>query len=425
MVERPADWLSVAEAREAIMRSVPVLPPETRPLLAAAGRVLAESIVSPVDLPPWNSSAMDGFAVLGEDVAGATEDTPVTLRLLEDVAAGGAPTRPLERGYATRVMTGAPVPEGTDSVVRVEHTRGYDGRTVSILLDDDVRRNVRLRGEDLRRGDVVLAPGAWMAAGAIGAASAVGRSQVRVVRRPRVALASSGDELVEVDAFAEVLAGRRIVSSNGYALAAQLGEAGAEVRSLGIVGDDPDQLRERLLEARGCDALVTTAGISVGAHDHTRAVLESLGARIEFWRVRMKPGSPLAFGTIDALGGIPWFGLPGNPVSAMVTFELFVRPALMRMAGHRAVHRPVLRVRLDEGFETRASLTHFLRARLWRGENGWSASLTGAQGSNLVTSMVAADALVVIPEGVASVPAGGEVDAVLLHGAPPGEEPGF
>lgn len=425
MAERRADWLSVKEARTAIMQSVAALPLEMVPLLSAAGRVLGEPITSPVDLPPWDSSAMDGYAVLGADAAGASDARPVSLRMLEDIPAGGFPTRPLRRGFATRVMTGAPVPEGTDSVIRVEHTGAADAESVSIVRDDDVGRNVRRRGEDLRSGDEVLAGGAVLGAGAIGAAAAVGRSQLRVHRRPRVALASSGDELVEVDGFSEVLAGRRIVASNGYALAAQLGEAGAEVRSLGIARDDPDHLRERLLDARGCDALVTTAGISVGAHDHTRDVLESLGARVAFWRVRMKPGSPLAFGTIDALGGIPWFGLPGNPVSAMVTFELFVRPALLRMAGHRAVYRPVVRARLEEGFETRASLTHFLRARMQRDRDGWSASLTGAQGSNLLTSMVAADALVVIPEGIASVPAGGEVNAVLLGGAPAGVEAGF
>lgn len=425
MAEREPDWLPVAAARDAIMSAVPLLPLETVPLQRARGRVLGEPVISPVDLPPWNSSAMDGFAVRAPDIAGASASRPVLLRLLEEIPAGGFPALPLRPGTATRVMTGAPVPVGTDSVVRIEHTDGGSAGVVSIQRDDDAGRNVRQRGEDLRAGDTVLAAGAEMSAGAIGAAAAVGRSVLAVRRRPLVALASSGDELVEVDAFAEVLAGRRIVSSNGYALAAQIEEAGAEVRSLGIAPDDAEIFRERLRGGLGCDAVVTTAGISVGAHDHTIEVLEALGTQVHFWRVRMKPGSPLAFGMIGGAGGTPWFGLPGNPVSAMVTFELFVRPALLRMAGHRAVHRPSVAARLAEGFETRASLTHFLRARIRREGSGYVASLTGPQGSNLLTSMAAADALVVIPEGVASVPSGGTVTAILLRGAPPEEDAAF
>ena len=425
MAERQADWLPVAAARKRIMDAVSVLPLETVPLQLAHGRVLGEPVVSPVDLPPWNSSAMDGFAVRAGDVAGASPNRPVVLRLLEDVPAGVSPALPLQPGTATRVMTGAPVPDGTDGVIRVEHTDGGSSAQVAIQRDDDTGRNVRQRGEEVRAGDTVLAAGAEMMAGAIGAAAAVGRSMLTVRRRPLVALASSGDELVEVDGFAEVLAGRRIVSSNGYALAAQIAEAGAEVRSLGIAPDDPVAFRQRLLGTRGCDALVTTAGISVGAHDHTVQVLEAMGTEVNFWRVRMKPGSPLAFGMIGGAGGIPWFGLPGNPVSAMVTFELFVRPALLQMAGHRAVYRPAVPVRLEEGFETRAEITHFLRARIRREGTEWIASLTGPQGSNLLTSMAAADALVVIPEGLASVAPGGLVTAVLLHGSPAEENPGF
>src|SRR5690606_37600608 len=214
-----------------------------------------------------------------------------------------------------------------------------------------------------------------------------------VHRRPVVALASSGDELVEVDAFDEVLAGRKIVASNGYSLAAQLRESGMGVRHLGISGDDPQALLDLLLGARGCDALVTTAGISVGAHDHTRSVLESLGLRVDFWRVKMKPGSPVAFGWVDGLGGIPWFGLPGNPVSAMVTFELFVRPALLRLAGHQALFLPTEAVRVTEPYTKSPGQTHFVRVRLGREESGYAASLTGNQGSGILSSMAAADAL--------------------------------
>ena len=431
MAEPRADWLSVAEARAAVMRALPLLPPETRPLAECLGRVLAEHATAPLDLPPWDNSGMDGFAVRSADVLGASEQTPVELRVIEDVAAGGFPTLPLVPGTATRVMTGAPVPEGADSVIRVEHTDGgsdlgsRDAR-VRITRDEDAGRNIRPKGEDLRSGAVVLEEGAVLRPAAIGVAASIGCRTLLVRRRPRVALVSSGDELVELDRFDEVLAGRKIVSSNGYALAALLEEAGMEPRPLGIAPDDPSALRERILAARGCDALITSAGISVGAHDHTKRVLDELGARVEFWRVKMKPGSPFAFGWIEALGGIPWFGLPGNPVSAMVTFEIFVRPALLRMAGHRAVHAPVTEVRLPEGYPMRPGLTHFPRVRLVPGEDGNPvATLTGAQGSGILTSMAAADALLVVPESSTGIAAGGTARAILLGASPLREDPGY
>lgn len=428
MNDPQADWLSVDDARERIMETVDPLPAEMLPLDQTLGHVLTESIISQIDLPLWDNSGMDGFAVRAADVLGASPSTPIELRLLEEVAAGAFPSRRVQSGTAIRVMTGAPLPDGADCVVRVEHTGGGNeiGSMVRVLSDADAYSNVRQRGEDLRSGGVVLPAGSVMRPAAIGAAAAVGRSQLSVHRRPLVAIASSGDELVPVDRFAEVAAGRRIVSANDYSLAAQARDAGMQVRSLGIARDDPGALYQLLLGARGCDALVTTAGISVGAHDHTRAVLEQLDLAVDFWRVRMKPGSPVAFGRVGALGGIPWFGLPGNPVSAMVTFELFVRPALLRMAGHQAVYRPVVEVEVGKALSLPPSLTHFVRVRLSRqpGE-GWRAQPTGPQGSAILTSMVAADALLVIPEGVGSVERRAKATALLLEGAPLQREAGY
>lgn len=430
MAERRADWLSVAEARSAILDGVSRLDPEHRSLEESLGHVLAEPVTSPVDLPPWDNSAMDGFAVRADDVRGASGTAPVELRVIEDVPAGAFPELAVRPGTAIRVMTGAPVPRGADSVIRVEHTEGFTsgsgaGSRVRILKDDDAGRNIRMRGEDLRADTTVLPAGAPVSAAAIGVAASVGRSRLLVHRRPVVAVASSGNELVEVDGFGEVLAGRKIVASNGYSLAAQLRESGITGRHLGIARDDPATLRDHLLRARGCDALVTSAGISVGEHDHTRQVLEELGLRVAFWRVRMKPGSPVAFGWIDALGGIPWFGLPGNPVSAMVTFELFVRPALLRMCGQRAIFPPVMEARLAEGYEKQPGLTHFVRIRLRREGAVPTANLTGAQGSGILSSMLAADALAVVPEESDGVEPGGVLRAIVLGGAPLCEEPGY
>jgi molybdopterin molybdotransferase len=428
---RKADWVSVAEALEIILGSVVPLPPERRPLLEALGAALAEEVRATLDLPPWDNSAMDGFAARAADVEGASEAAPRELRVVDDVPAGSFPSRALGAGEACRVMTGAPVPEGADSVIRVEHTDGgseigMPGGRVRVLSDADAGRNIRRRGEDLRQDDVVLRVGTRLRAAEIGVAASVGRSRLTVVRRPRVAILASGDELVDLDGFAEVSAGRRIISSNSYSLAAQLREAGLEVRDLGIAPDEPRSIRRHLEAARGCDALITSAGISVGEHDHMHTVLEELGVEVAFWRVKMRPGSPFAFGRVTGLGGIPWFGLPGNPVSSMVTCEVFARPALLRMAGHTAVFPPVTRVRLRGDYPAPSGLTHFPRARLHREPDGAVvATLTGAQGSGILTSMAAADALLIVPETRAGAADGDRLTALLLGGQPLQPEPGW
>ena len=423
--ERAADWLGAREALDRILAGVRPLSAETRPLLDALGRVLAEEVVAEVDLPPWDNSAMDGFAVRAADVEGATAEASRVLRVVDDVPAGRFPARAVGPGEAARVMTGAPVPAGADSVVRVEHTDGGGpvGGTVAIASDADAGRHLRPRGEDVRAGDAVLAAGTEVGAGAVAVAASVGRDRLRTVRRPVVGVLASGDELVEVEAFDEVRAGRRIVSSNSYALAAQLAEIGMEARVLGIARDTPESLLAHLARTAGCDALVTSAGISVGEHDHVLAALEALATEVDFWRVRIRPGSALAFGRIGGLGGIPWFGLPGNPVSTMVTFALFVRPALLRMAGHRRVHLPTVGARLAGGYAP-GELTHFPRVRLEPGEGGTIARLTGSQGSGIGTSMAAADGLAVVPAG-APLADGAPVRVAVLGGAPLAGEPPF
>ncbi|HVE78731.1 MAG TPA: gephyrin-like molybdotransferase Glp [Gemmatimonadaceae bacterium] len=403
--------LSVAEASARILADVGPLTPERVPLLDALGRVLAEDITAPLTLPAWDNSAMDGYAVRGDDVAAASEAAPVILTVLETVAAGAFPSRPIGPGEATRIMTGAPIPGGADTVVRVEDT---DGGTSQVVVRNarDLRKNVRPRGEDLREGEVVLRAGTPIAAAQVGVLASVGAAQVEVRRRPRVAILGSGDELVDLDRFHEVLAGRKIVSSNSYTLHALVRSAGADPVNLGVAADTPASLRERLERAAGCDLILTSAGISVGEFDYTREVLESLGAEMAFWRVRMRPGAPLGFGM---LRGTPWVGLPGNPVSTMVTFELFVRPLLRRMAGYERLFRRPTPVRLEEPVTLGARLTHFFRGVVTAQPDGsLTARLTGPQGSGILTSMALANALLVVPESRPRCEAGEVVNALLI-----------
>jgi molybdopterin molybdotransferase len=403
--------LTVPEAVAIVMADIHPLPAERVPILDALGRVLVDPIVAPLTLPPWNNSAMDGYAVRGIDVEQAGTDRPVVLEVTESIAAGQFPTLSVQPGTAARIMTGAPVPEGADSVVRVEDTDGGKTR-VTITDGRDAFRNVRPRGEDLRVGEEVLPRGTAIGPAQIGVAASVGATTLSVHRRPRVAIIGSGDELVDLDRFHEALDGRRIVSSNTYSLHALIRSAGGEPINLGVVSDAPDALRAALPRAAGCDALITTAGISVGEYDHTRAVLSERGATIKFWKVRMRPGAPFGFGS---LGGMPWIGLPGNPVSTMVTFELFVRPALRRMLGHSRIFRRPLAVRLAEPVTIGPRLTHFLRAVVEIAPDGTAtARLTGPQGSGILTSMSRANALLVVPEDRPRIEAGETLHAILL-----------
>jgi molybdopterin molybdotransferase len=409
--------LTVPEASARILEHINPLGVERVPLLDSLGRVLAEPVRAPMTLPAWANSAMDGYAVRGADIEAATAERPVQLRVLETVAAGAFASRPVVAGEAIRIMTGAPLPEGADTVVRVEDT---DGGTTTVLIRDarDARRNVRPRGEDFNEGDALLGTGAVLGAAQIGILASIGRSAVEVYRRPRVAILGSGDELVDVDRFHEVLAGRKIVSSNGYTLQALVRDAGGVPVNLGVAADAPASMREHLERATGCDLLITSAGVSVGEFDYTRDVIEALGAEMKFWRVRMRPGAPLGFGLI---GAMPWIGLPGNPVSAMVTFELFVRPVIRRMLGHVRLFRRPLPVVLEERVTIGARLTHFLRAIVTTRDDGTvTARLTGPQGSGILTSMSLANALLVVPHDRPAVEAG-----ETLHALPLGDAAGL
>jgi molybdopterin molybdotransferase len=353
---------------------------------------------------------MDGYAVRSHDVRDASSANPVSLKVVGTIAAGASSTRIVGAGEAMRIMTGAPVPRGADSVVRVEDTDAGES-AVRILGNRDALRNIRPRGEDLAKGGLAVAEGEELHPGHIGLLASVGRSDVNVYRRARVAVLASGDELVDVDRFDEVLSGAKIVTSNSYSLEAAVRQAGAEPVSLGFVGDDPVALRDRL-GGCDCDLLLTTGGVSVGEFDFTRSVLAELGATHRFWRVRIRPGAPLGFGL---LRGTPWLGLPGNPVSTLVTFELFARPAIRKLQGHSLLFRRPVTVRLTEAVTLGAPLTHFLRADVRPLGNELAAKLTGPQGSGLLSSMARANALLVIPPDRTRIEAGEFVDALLLR----------
>jgi molybdopterin molybdotransferase len=387
------EGLGVTEAQQVILEHTRVLEPETVAVRDALGRVLARPVESARTLPPEDGSAMDGYAVRAADLAGASSDAPVELVVVYEVAAGHHAPRPIEPGEAARIFTGAPVPPGADTVVRQEDTRAERGR-VRISIDPPLREHVRDAGEDVRAGDVVLEEGHVIRAPEVGLLASLGRGVVAVRQRPRVAILSGGDELVEPD---EDVAGGRIVSSNSYTLAAQCLDAGAEPVYLGIARDEPAELERYLRAGVTADCIVTSAGVSVGDHDYVRPVLEKLGCTLHFWGVKMKPGFPLAFGSFDGDRGPLVFGLPGNPVSASVTFEQFVRPALRKMTGHRALFRATIPVRLDHDLDKQAGRLHFVRVRLEREGDDWVASSTGNQSSGVLRSLTQAHGLLVFP----------------------------
>ena len=413
--------LSARDAALRILDDVRPQPALRVPLDDALGGVLAEDVASPLDIPAWTNSAMDGYATRAADVRGASDAAPARLRVIEEIPAGHFPTRVVGPGECARIFTGAPLPEGTDGVIRQEDTD--EGKSVvTIFKDRDAGANLRHVGEDVRRGTVVLRRGAVLGAAELGVLASLAVAHPLVHRRPRVAIMGSGDEIVDVDQPEEILSGRKVASSNTHTLVALVRLAGGEPVNLGVARDTRESFRDHLAAAREADLLVTTAGISVGEHDFVRPVLEEMGATQKFWKLRMRPGAPVGFGL---LGDVPWIGLPGNPVSTMVTFELFVRPAIRTMCGHTLPFRRSVVATMAEPVTLKPKLQHFLRGVLSDGPSGLEARLTGPQGSGILTSMVKANALLVIPEGQFETPAGSPVTAILLDDPRHQAEPPF
>lgn len=420
---RTADWLPVDEARARVLAQATVLGAQRVPVSEAIGQALAEELTATATLPPWDNSAMDGYAVRAEDILGARADKPSTLDMIGIARAGEPADTDVGPGQAIRIMTGAPIPRGADTVVRVEDTDAEaDSGRVRIMAARDRGRHIRGAGQDMLAGEALLAPGHTILPGAVGLLAAAGREQVLVHRRPTVAVLTTGDELRTADRYDDVRAGRGIPDSNGPMLAALVRAAGGHAVPLGIAGDSREDLTQLLHAGAECDVMVTIGGASMGDADLVKRVLDDLGFRQDFWRVQMRPGSPFGFGHLPiGKREQPVFSLPGNPASAFVTFEVFVRPYLLAVAGHRRRERRIVTCRAADSVEVPATLTHFQRVMLTDTPDGLSASLTGSQGSGLVSGLARADGLAVIPPDVTRVDPGDPLEVMLLDGAQAGD----
>lgn len=407
---------SVEEARDEILRYFQPGPAERVPLLQALGRVTAAPIAADISVPPFANSAMDGYAVLGADVQSATPDAPVTLRIVAEVPAGGMTDLPVTPGTAIRIMTGAPMPPQADTVVPFEETDEgqadalHAAGLVRIFKRVPTGASVRAAGEDVQAGAVVVPTGTLVRAAEIGVLATVGAAQVAVYRRPKVAILATGDELVDVG---ERPGPGQIRNANGYSNAAQVLAAGGEPLQLPIARDTERELMARLDEGLqwGAELFLTSGGVSVGDYDVVKKVLMQRG-QMEFWRVKMKPGKPVAFGVID---GVPLLGLPGNPVSAMVGFELFGRPALLKMQGRTGWSSPTLEATFTGTLSDRADRRQYVRVRVQQRDGIWLAHLTGEQGSGVLTSMMYADGLMIVPEGMTLVEPGTRLPVMMLN----------
>jgi molybdopterin molybdotransferase len=395
--------LSVEQALEQILTRVRVLPAERVPLLDSLGRVLAEPVVSTREIPPWPNSSMDGYAVRSADTRAGGGLLTVTGR----VTAGAVPDREVGPGETVRIFTGAPMPPGADAVIPQEDVR-LEGDRIAVSGAVQMGAYVRPRGEDVRPGETLLTPGQVIGPAEVGLLATLGWPQVRVGRRPRVAILSTGSELADLG---HEPGPGQIPNSNTYSLMAQTLDAGGEPINLGVVPDDLESIEGRLAATRSVDVLVSSAGVSVGDLDLVKDALEKLGAELHLWRVSMRPGKPITFGS---LGGRPIFGLPGNPVSAMVTFELFVRPALRKMMGHSVLDRPRIVAQASQPIANPGSRRGYLRVIVSPDGDRYAARLTGDQGSGILRSMVLADGLAVLdPE--AKIEKGQDVEVIVLR----------
>lgn len=400
----------LSDAQQVVLDAAPLLGLEKISILDALGRVLGEDIVAERDNPPWDNSAMDGFAVRWDDIKQEhAVQKPVTLSVVEDVPAGTMPSKAVGPGQAIRIMTGAPIPRGADTVLKVEDTEQMPD-SVRVFKAEPKGANIRPQGEDVKTGDCIIAKGTRIRPGEVGMLAILAKSFVFVYQRPRVAILSTGDELADLD---ERFSEEKIINSNSYGIAAAVQESGGIPFLLGIARDTPAALKEKISQGLSADILVLSGGVSMGDYDFTKVVFRELGAEMNFWKLAIRPGQPLAFGKIQ---GKLAFGLPGNPVSSMVTFEQLVRPALLKMSGCRTFGRPVVQALFQERFSKRGDRRHFLRGILTREDGVFKVRTTGNQGSGILTSMVKANCLIDVPVDVERLNPGDEVAVQVLSG---------
>ncbi len=429
---RPPDWLALEEALRRVLARAKPLEAEMVPLAGSLGRALAQGVVAKATLPPWDNSAMDGYAVRHEDLSESSPSSPTLLRVVGEIRAGDSAGRALAKGEAIRIMTGAPVPPGADAIVRVEDTdaEAESGR-VRVYSSPGLGRDIRPSGQDMLEGQEVLPTGATIGSGQVGLLAATGSDQVLVHRRPRVAILSNGDEIASAGEFHRVSAGEAIPETNSPTLAAAVRAAGGLPLPLGIARDNEESILGKVAQARAeeADVLITSGGASMGEYDLFKRVLEDQGFELDFWRVKMRPGTPFSFGSLPPEEGaapMPVFGLPGNPASSFVTFQIFCRPYLLRLAGHHRIYRQVLMARAGETLRSPGNLTHFFRVTL-KGDPAFPvATPTGSQTSGLVQSQGLAQGLALLPEGEPEVREGESLRVILLDDfGLGGDGPGF
>jgi molybdopterin molybdotransferase len=399
--------ITVKDALRHILDCVTPLGFEKINFLDALGRILGEDVYATRNIPPHDNSAMDGFGLTAEDTMGASRENPLFFEIIEDIPAGYMPRKIVGFAEAVRIMTGAPIPQGVDAVIPVEKTEP-DGDRVKIFEELSIGQNIRYTGEDVREDELVLHRGKVIRPAEIGMLAALGRSFVQVYQRPTVAIIATGDELVDVDG---VLAPEKIITSNSYSSAAQVIECGGVPLQVGIARDTREDLAAKFRDAMHADIIVSSAGVSVGEYDYVKDVMNDIGVTIDFWQVAQRPGRPFTFGTS---GKKLFFGLPGNPVSSMITFEQYIRPAILAMSGHRKIFRKTIQAVLREDIKKKAGLRFFLRGQVSARDGVFSVVTTGAQGSGILKSMVMANGIIVLPEDKTAFKAGEEVTVQLI-----------